>query len=66
MGEWGIHKDDANADTYTSQMLDIMTQEGISWTRWILAPGHGFNLLDPIRPHDPSPQAQQLAQGITP
>ena len=65
VGEWGIHKDDAHADTYTSQMLDLFRSEHVSWARWVLAPGHGFNLLDPIRPHGPSQQAQQLADGIS-
>ena len=65
MGEWGIHKDDPHADVYTSQMLALFTQNDVSWARWVLAPGHGFNLLDPIRPHAPSSQAMQIANGIT-
>ncbi len=65
VGEWGIHKDDAHAGTYTSQMLEAFAKDDLSWARWVLAPGHGFNLLDPIRPHAPSSQALQVAQGIT-
>ena len=65
VGEWGIHKDDPHADVYTSQMLAAFAQNDLSWARWVLAPGHGFNLLDPIRPHAPSSQAMQVANGIT-
>ena len=67
VGEWGIHTGDAHADIYTSQMLDVLAQEGICWTRWILAPGDGFNLLDPIRRRlTPASRLSSWRQGSAP
>jgi endoglycosylceramidase len=64
VGEWGIHNDDNHADVYTSQMLDVFDRAGVSWSRWVLAPGHGFNLLSDSRPHVPKTQADQLSTAL--
>ncbi len=65
VGEWGIHADDTNASTYTSQMLDLFQSTGVSQTRWVLAPGSGFNLLSEQRPHTPNAQALQMQSAFS-
>jgi endoglycosylceramidase len=46
VGEWGIHTGVPGALEYQRQMLDIFASQNISWTRWNLARGGGFGLLD--------------------
>ena len=45
IGEWGIHTGVPGALEYQRQMLDLFDSEGVSWTRWNLARGGGFGLL---------------------
>ena len=60
VGEWGIHSDDPNATTYTSQMVSLFHRTGVSFARWELAPGAGFGLLAFRPPHPPNLQAVQM------
>jgi endoglycosylceramidase len=46
IGEWGVHTGAPGAATYQSQMLDLFARHHVSWTRWNLARGGGFGLLD--------------------
>jgi endoglycosylceramidase len=59
VGEWGIHTGAPGAEEYQSQMLRLFAKDGVSWTRWLLATGGGFALLN----NDDSltPEASQLA-----
>jgi hypothetical protein len=59
VGEWGIHTGDPGAEEYQSQMLQLFAKDRVSWTRWLLAKGGGFALLN----HDgtQTPEASQLA-----
>ena len=36
VGEWGARWDNQNAAIYQTQMLTLLNQYGVSWTRWIL------------------------------
>lgn len=66
VGEWGIHQDGgSNWAVYQQQMLDAFQGPGISWTRWNLGVGDGFNLLSGTQSSPaPSPAALQLAQAL--
>ena len=58
VGEWGIHTGDNGADIYQQQMLDLFARDDISWTRWNLARGGGFALLQGTG--SPTAEALQL------
>ena len=62
IGEWGIHTGVPGAATYQSQMLGLFAREGVSWTRWNLARGGGFGLLDGFG--TPTVEALQLQAAI--
>ena len=64
VGEWGIHADATNADVYTNQMLSLFQSTGVSFSRWVLSPGNGFNLLTQGRPHEPNSQALQMQTAL--
>jgi hypothetical protein len=59
VGEWGIHTGDPGAEEYQSQMLQLFAKDGVSWTRWLLAKGGGFALLNDD--DTLTPEASQLA-----
>jgi endoglycosylceramidase len=62
VGEWGIHTGTPGAATYQSQMLDLFARDGVSWSRWVLATGGGFGLLN--KDFSPTPEAAQLATAL--
>ncbi len=64
VGEWGIHSNDLNAHGYTQQMLAVFDHEGISWARWRLWPGFGYDLLKALPPYAPRPQALQISLAL--
>ncbi len=64
VGEWGIHEETPHADTYTSQMLNLFAQNNISWSRWILAPGDGFNMLGATTGDPPDRQGLQIGANL--
>jgi hypothetical protein len=43
-------------------MLDLFQKEGVSWTRWVLATGGGFALLN--ADDTPTPEANQLGAAM--
>jgi len=47
---------------YQRQMLDLFTSEGVSWTRWNLARGGGFGLLQGTG--TPTAEAMQLTAAL--
>jgi len=62
VGEWGFHTGAPGSDTYQTQMLDLFQKEGVSWTRWVLATGGGFALLN--ADDTPTPEANQLGAAM--
>jgi endoglycosylceramidase len=62
VGEWGIHTGVPGALEYQRQMLDIFANEHISWTRWNLARGGGFGLLQGTG--SPTAEAIQLEAAL--
>jgi aryl-phospho-beta-D-glucosidase BglC (GH1 family) len=64
IGEWGIHENDRNAPAYTAQMLQVFRRNGLSWARWRLNPGFGFDVLKAVAPFTPRPQAEQLSAAL--
>jgi hypothetical protein len=62
VGEWGIHTGAPGADEYQSQMLQLFAKDGVSWTRWLLATGGGFALLN--NDDTLTPEASQLAASM--
>jgi endoglycosylceramidase len=59
VGEWGIHTGSPGAEEYQRQMLDLFAKDDVSWTRWLLATGGGFALLN--NDDTLTPEASQLA-----
>jgi aryl-phospho-beta-D-glucosidase BglC (GH1 family) len=62
VGEWGFHTGAPGSDEYQSQMLQLFARDGVSWTRWLLATGGGFALLNDDG--TPTPEASQLAASM--
>jgi endoglycosylceramidase len=62
VGEWGIHTGVPGALEYQRQMLDLFDSEGVSWTRWNLARGGGFGLLQGTG--SPTAEAIQLENAL--
>jgi hypothetical protein len=62
VGEWGIHTGAPGADEYQRQMLRLFAKDGVSWTRWLLATGGGFALLN--NDDTLTPEATQLAASM--
>jgi len=62
VGEWGIHTGVPGALEYQRQMLGIFASENISWTRWNLARGGGFGLLQGTG--SPTAEAIQLENAL--
>ena len=62
IGEWGIHTGVQGALEYQRQMLDLFDSQGVSWTRWNLARGGGFGLLQGTG--TPTAEAMQLANAL--
>ena len=62
IGEWGIHTGVPGALEYQRQMLDLFDSEGVSWTRWNLARGGGFGLLQGTG--SPTAEAIQLENAL--
>jgi hypothetical protein len=62
IGEWGIHTGVRGSLEYQRQMLDIFASENVSWTRWNLARGGGFGLLQGTG--SPTAEAIQLENAL--
>ncbi len=62
VGEWGFHTGAPGSDEYQSQMLQLFAKTGVSWTRWLLATGGGFALLN--EDNTLTPEASQLAASM--
>jgi endoglycosylceramidase len=62
IGEWGIHTGVPGALEYQRQMLDLFDSEGVSWTRWNLARGGGFGLLQATG--SPTAEAIQIENAL--
>ena len=62
VGEWGIHTGVPGALEYQRQMLDIFASQNISWSRWNLARGGGFGLLQGTG--SPTVEAIQLEKAL--
>jgi hypothetical protein len=61
VGEWGAQYDDVNAAVYQSQMLQLFSEYGVSWTRWIINSTDRFRLLSSGKPTE---QALQLKAAL--
>jgi hypothetical protein len=61
VGEWGAQYDDVNGTVYQSQMLQLFSEYGVSWTRWILNGTDRFRLLSRGKPTE---QALQLKAAL--
>jgi len=62
VGEWGFHTGAPGSDIYQQQMLDLFQKDGVSWTRWVLATGGGFALLN--ADDTPTAEANQLGAAM--
>jgi endoglycosylceramidase len=62
VGEWGIHGGTPGADAYQAQMLALFAQDGVSWSRWVLASSGGFGLLN--KDLSPTPEAAQISAAL--